>query len=90
MGAAAREVEAGRGNEEAEIATENGGLAETDTETAKIADKDEAVRHIVNQRRRKLRSTGMCHPLVLNTSLPCNTKPCRLLVRFRPLPCFPP
>lgn len=41
MGAAAREVEVGRGNEEAEIATENGGLAETDTETAKIADKDE-------------------------------------------------
>lgn len=41
MGAAAREVEAGRGNVEAEIGTENGELAETDPETAKIADRDE-------------------------------------------------
>lgn len=48
MGAAAREVEAGRGNGEAEIGTENAGPAETDMETAKIADRDEGTFNILS------------------------------------------
>lgn len=37
-----------------------------------------AALHTVRRRRTRWRSTGMSHHLVLNTSLPCSTKPCKV------------